>query len=742
MTTHQPNARVALSAARTVEATGAVRHVTAAAANEEPVVDLIGGPFDAARGQQLLREQGLAGLRAAVLALSAEADADGWTLFWSGYATQFDDLGRARADWLRAEERFTQVADALGLELVACGLLQATGLDHQSFEGFDARAQRVAAIGLPPQPIDALDLFRVAGRLMLASERRETDDPVLPWVERVFAALNGPLDGEVRLRAAITALPVLGLALDRARVIDFFQTGAMLAHSVKVSAYGRVLWHLFVVEAQFSEASWAQRLHAELDSAEHTCAAHKFRTLHARALMLRAALVLGDGQVDEGKRQLDAAHGLIDPAHPRDYWSFHFLQSRRALLGGDAQDAWAHLGIARQKQVEAQIPAVRTTPMMMQEGFVLTALARHEEAARMFQHAGEISRGALATPCWCHHHLTQTLQRLHDGVLDEARTELIAGFTQARTINLTHFFHVLPNVAAQVCGAALDLDADVEFARHTIAARALACPDPGIAHWPWALCIRTLGGFAIELGGAQRKAPRKAPKRLIDLLRLLAAWGGRQVDATRVAATLWPDGEVDEGRDALQAMLHRTRTLLGADVLLVRDGQVAFNEQVVWLDTWGFEHVTARIETLVGTDAARGSATTTANDESGEIARRTMQLLALYRGHFLGEMEVPGWALSLRDRLRARFVRSVDALGRRLERLGHLNVAIALYRAALEQDNLADELYQRLIECHLARGEHAQALNVYRRCRELLSIVLGLKPSARTEALVAPLLKR
>jgi len=52
MTTHQPNARVALSAARTVEATGAVRHVAAAAANEEPVVDLIGGPFDAARGQQ------------------------------------------------------------------------------------------------------------------------------------------------------------------------------------------------------------------------------------------------------------------------------------------------------------------------------------------------------------------------------------------------------------------------------------------------------------------------------------------------------------------------------------------------------------------------------------------------------------------------------------------------------------------------------------------------------------------
>jgi LuxR family transcriptional regulator, maltose regulon positive regulatory protein len=50
---------------------------------------------------------------------------------------------------------------------------------------------------------------------------------------------------------------------------------------------------------------------------------------------------------------------------------------------------------------------------------------------------------------------------------------------------------------------------------------------------------------------------------------------------------------------------------------------------------------------------------------------------------------------------------------------------------------LAEELYQRLMACHVARGEAAQALNAYRRCRELLSIVLGLRPSARTEALVA-----
>jgi DNA-binding SARP family transcriptional activator len=98
---------------------------------------------------------------------------------------------------------------------------------------------------------------------------------------------------------------------------------------------------------------------------------------------------------------------------------------------------------------------------------------------------------------------------------------------------------------------------------------------------------------------------------------------------------------------------------------------------------------------------------------------------------------VPAWAIAVQDRWRERFVRSVALLGQRAERTGRPEAAIALYRAALEQDNLAEEIYQRLIECHIARGESAQALNAFRRCRELLSIVLGLKPSARTEALVA-----
>ena len=55
-----------------------------------------------------------------------------------------------------------------------------------------------------------------------------------------------------------------------------------------------------------------------------------------------------------------------------------------------------------------------------------------------------------------------------------------------------------------------------------------------------------------------------------------------------------------------------------------------------------------------------------------------------------------------------------------------------LYRRALEVDNLQEESYRRLMLCLHELGESAEAKKVYRRCTELLSIVLGTRPSPET----------
>jgi DNA-binding SARP family transcriptional activator len=686
---------------------------------------------DYAEVQRLLQRQGLSGLRATLSEAGGVETATGWSRFWRGYALQFEDLALARAEWLAAEARFADEGDTSGLDIVACGLIQCTLFDSQSYDGFEARAKRVERMSRRHNERTPLALFGLAARLMLTSERRESVEGVTDDIEWAFATLGADIDREIALRVAAAALPMLGLTLDRVRSEDFFQAGAAVAASSQVGPYSRALWHLLLVDALFYDATWASRLHAELDTLERLALSNNFRPLLARAHLIRASIALGEGNAAVGRTGLDAAHPLLNPAHPPDYWEFHYYSSRHALQIGAAEDAWEHAKVCLHKMQDAGLTAARTTPALMQEGFVLVALGRLEEAAAAFARAGTLSRGAQATPCLVHVHLTRALQQWREGAHDEARAEINVGFAHARSFDLTHFFRALPGVAAELCGAALELKADPPFACKVIAARALACPDIGIASWPWPLRVHTLGGFAIERDGAPLKFARKAPKRLLDLLRLITALGGRRVDAPRAAAMLWPDAEGDEARDALKTMLHRTRSLLGADLLVVRDGQIAFDEDLTWVDTWAFEHVCGRIESLLGARMAP------ARVDDGELTMRRAQLFSLYRGHLFGEAELPSWALAPRDRLRARFIRSVDALGQRLEQIGRPEAAIALYRAALEQDNLAEELYQRLIACHLARGENAQALNAYRRCRELLSIVLGVPPSARTEALVS-----
>ena len=152
-------------------------------------------------------------------------------------------------------------------------------------------------------------------------------------------------------------------------------------------------------------------------------------------------------------------------------------------------------------------------------------------------------------------------------------------------------------------------------------------------------------------------------------------------------------------------------------------GKLSLARTVAWADVWtlraAFE-AADRLGQAEGPDASAAGA-----------ARR---LLDAYPGPLLGAEE-QAWIAKPRDALRSRFVRTLAALGERLERERDYATAIDVYRRGLEADNLAESFYRGLMRSLAATGEKAEALNAFRRCRELLSIVLGVKPSAETEHL-------
>ena len=76
-----------------------------------------------------------------------------------------------------------------------------------------------------------------------------------------------------------------------------------------------------------------------------------------------------------------------------------------------------------------------------------------------------------------------------------------------------------------------------------------------------------------------------------------------------------------------------------------------------------------------------------------EAVHLTGRAIALYMGHFLeGESEYP-WIFSPRERLRAKYLRGVEALVSYWENAGEFEMAIKCSEKALDVDDLAEEIY-------------------------------------------------
>ncbi len=261
------------------------------------------------------------------------------------------------------------------------------------------------------------------------------------------------------------------------------------------------------------------------------------------------------------------------------------------------------------------------------------------------------------------------------------------------------------------------------FARPVVAYRVLraksAPPKIGTPSLP--LKIYALGQFALLHDGKPVSLSRKVQKRPLDLLKLLVACGGHAIEASALMELLWPDADGDAAQASFDSTLYRLRKLIAIDgVITLAEGKLSLDHTKCWLDLWEFEDLLDRIER----DA-----------DSKESESFAKELLRLYVGHFLEKESQESWAISARDKIKAKFVRAVTHIGAQLEQGQQWPSAIALYSRALELDNLAEGLYRRLMICHHENGEPAEGLNVYRRCRDMLSIVLGVKPSPETEAI-------
>ena len=177
---------------------------------------------------------------------------------------------------------------------------------------------------------------------------------------------------------------------------------------------------------------------------------------------------------------------------------------------------------------------------------------------------------------------------------------------------------------------------------------------------------------------------------------------------------------------------------------MLREGKLGLDPRCCWLDTWELERrIREADDAWRALELPRPQGRPTGIRQiTARALESTEKALGLYRGHFLPADTGQPWTVSCRERFRSQFIRLVLRHGSYLEKSGQPRKAAEWYEKGLEIDDLAEELYQRLMLCLQRLGQEAAGLAIYGRCQAALEAALHLPPSSKTEAIYRSLQTR
>jgi DNA-binding SARP family transcriptional activator len=402
---------------------------------------------------------------------------------------------------------------------------------------------------------------------------------------------------------------------------------------------------------------------------------------------------------------------------------YHFLLGWHHFLQGNISLAFASVEKALATVLETGI-SVPEIPCRHLVANLLQARGERDSALNQIRTARELAAGLGQEGFYfwfCL--LTEARFRLELGDEKQGLKALSQAMTLGRKRRyMTMVYCWQPSVMADLCRRALEAGIEPDYVRDFVRTYRLFPDKPPIEseNWPWPVKVHTLGRFEIIREGQLLEFKGgKAPRKIILLLKAIIAFGAKGADEAQLADLLWPDADGDTARKSLHTSLHRLRKLLGNEkVLLLRNGRIRLKPEYCWIDAHAFEELLGQAE----------------NESADARFRQIGKAVTFFRGAFLEGADEP-WALSYRERLRSKYLRAVLLLGDHLEKAEKLEEAVDLYRAALEIDDLAEELYRRTMHCLHAAGRSAEAVAVYQRCETMLRTVLGVAPSSETRSL-------
>jgi ATP/maltotriose-dependent transcriptional regulator MalT/DNA-binding SARP family transcriptional activator len=632
-------------------------------------------------------------------------DEDPRLRYWQGSALATLAPGEARAELVRAHAAFVRKGDNLGRLLAATGAILTYYLDLSKLHELDPWIDEVAGLvdcGLA-FPTPAIELHVRMAQLFAWDFRRPDPRLLDRCAARMEELLDAPIGDNDRLAAA-TILLVHNY--QRSRVEEARRVVARIEPmlgSAELAPVNRALWWMQVGWFNaFCGDSVAAVKALETASRVRADSALSIPQLDVYIHFGLAFAALLDGDWARAEAHRAATERYAKAFRRMDLAASEMFKGAVASNRGEREAALRHarrhLELALEGGVEWQI-----FYGCIHCAFAAADLGRREEVADFARQARERVAGSIHERFAYQADFMEAYAALVAGDRDAMRAKLASGLVRSRDDPAKFFMRIRAKLLSRLYAAALEEGIEPDLVRESIRRSRVAPPSPDARDWPWPLEVRTLGRFQVLRDGLPLEFSRKAPRKTLQLLKALIACGGSNVPEQSLLEALWADEEGDAASKSLGAAVLRLRTLLGdADAVVQQAGTLSLERSRAWVDAFAF-------------------------DSTGR--------LDLYAGTFLPEEEGAAWAVPLREKLRARFIQRLGDEGRRLEQEGRHEEAIDQYMRGLDADPIIEPFYQGLMRSYVRLDRRAEAAAAYRRLRQILSVTLGIPPSATTEKL-------
>lgn len=635
--------------------------------------------------------------------------------YWLGMALMASSPKDSRSPLETAYERLGSAGDATGQALAAAAIIDAIYFEWAAFHDFRIwiEALEVAHEHASYECVD--DELRVQSSLLTATLFVAPGHPLLAdSVRRIDALLDAPIDTNSKVKAASHLLVYCGTARDLHLAARIEARIAPLLNDVDATPLHRMWWNLRVGQCHTFAGRYGsgERL---LREAERIRLTEGLLGLRTAALLIRSFLLM----IVSARRQWRSVatiaaeiEAMVDRNRPTDLFLLHQTRVRLATAQGRAERLTADTTLldatVRTGMVHIEVLG------LLDWGLVLAARGD----AALDRHLARIDALVDGT-CLQLFAIDAAFVRFYrdlrtrDG--PSCREQLGQALRRAREAAFSYAnpLRVSPALV-EILEAALEQDVETDYVRDTIRRYQILPGENAGDRWPWPVRIRTLGRFEVLLDDAPVAFTGKAPRRVLQLLKAIVAFGVVDVPVRDLIDALWPDDEADAGYDAFTVAIGRLRRLLGApDLVLLSGEKVSLDADRCWIDTVAFERCT----------------------DPAADADGPSKLFSLYRGTFLPDESDAPWVLRPRLKLRQRFLAALERHAAAFESDGAWELAAACYDHGLAVDDLAEGFYQGLMRCHLAAGRSAEGLVVFRRMRQVLSVVLGIGPSPASHTL-------